>query len=407
MGTVNPVGSDVNETWSNMLNGRSGIGPIRSFDPDDWELQCRIAGEVDPFDPEALLGKRKARHLDRFSQFALVAAREAVAQAGLVLEGDDRYRVATSIASGSGGLTTTLTQEQILRERGARRVSPFTVPMLMPNAAAGVVSIELGSWGPCFATASACASAADAIGIALDMIRAGRADAVIAGGSEAAIQPLSIASFDRAQALCRTFNDDPERASRPFDLDRSGFVLSEGAAILILESEDHARARGAPILAELAGYGAGADGFHLTAPEPEGRGAHTAMRVALDDAGADPDEVVYINAHGTSTQLNDRIESLAIERVFGAAAGAIPISSTKSMSGHLAGASGALEAVVCTRVAATGWAPPTINLDTPDPACSLDYTPWEARRVRKGLILSNSFGFGGHSSCLAFRGYDR
>ena len=405
IGTVNPVGLDVEETWRNLLTGRSGIGPIQTFDPDLWGLQCRIAGEVTGFRPEELLGRRDSRHLDRFSQLALVAAREAVTGAGLELEGDDRYEIATLIASGVGGLATTLEQEAVLKERGARRVSPFTVPMLMPNAAAGIVSIKLGSWGPCFATGSACASAADAIGVALDMIRAGRAKAVIAGGSEAAIQPLSIASFDRAQALCRTFNDEPERASRPFDLDRSGFVLSEGAAILILEDEAYARARGAPILAELAGYGAGADGYHLTAPEPGGRGATTAMTRALNDAGAEPGEVAYINAHGTSTQLNDRVESRTIEKVFAENAKKIPVSSTKSMSGHLAGASGALEAVICTKVVETWWAPPTINLDTPDPECGLDYIPWEARQIGEGVILSNSFGFGGHSSCLAFRRY--
>ncbi len=405
LGTVNPVGLGTEETWTRLLAGQSGIGLIRSFDPDEWGIQTKIAGEINGFDPEQWMDRKEARRLDRFSQLAVAAASEAVEQARLTLEGDTRYQVGTIIASGVGGLTTIIEQTNTLRDQGARRVSPFTVPMMMPNAAAGLVSIHLNCWGPSFATVSACASAADSLGVAFDMIRAGRTSAMLAGGSEATIIPICVASFDQAHALTVTHNDEPTKASRPFDLNRDGFVLSEGAAVLVLESEEFARARGAPILAELAGYGAGADGFHITAPEPGGRGAVKAMQDALKDAGATPDEVTYINAHGTSTPLNDKVETLAIYKVFGDAASTIPVSSTKSMTGHLAGAAGALEALVCTKVVETGWAPPTINYDTPDPECSVDCIPWEARQMKDGVVLSNSFGFGGHSSCLAFRRY--
>lgn len=405
LGTVNPVGLGTNETWSNLLAGQSGIGPIRSFDPDEWGIQTKIAGEINEFDPEQWMDRKEARRLDRFSQLAVAAAKEAVEQSGLVLEGDTRYQVGTIIATGVGGLATIVEQTNTLRDQGARRVSPFTVPMMMPNAAAGIVSIHLNCWGPSFATASACASAADSLGMALDMIRSGRTNAMLAGGSEATIIPICVASFEQAHALTASHNDEPTKASRPFDLNRDGFVLSEGAAILVLESEEFAIARGAPILAELAGYGAGADGFHITAPEPGGRGAIKAMREAVKDAGASLDEVTYINAHGTSTPLNDKVETLAIHQVFGEAASSIPVSSTKSMTGHLAGAAGALEALVCAKVVETGWAPPTINYDTPDPECAVDCIPWEARQIQDGVVLSNSFGFGGHSSCLSFRRY--
>jgi len=405
VGAVNPVGLNIEETWRNLLDGKSGISRIQAFDPDEWGIQSKIAGEVKGFDPEQWMDRKEARRLDRFSQLALAASLEAVAQAHLKPEGDARYQVGSIVASGAGGLISILEQDHTLRERGFRRVSPFSVPMFMANAAAGSVSIKLGCWGPSFATASACASSADALGVAMDMIRSGRAKAMVTGGSEATIIPICVASFDRAQALSTGFNNEPERASRPFDQDRDGFVLSEGAAILVLENEDFALARGAPILAELAGYGAAADGYHITAPEPEGRGAIRAMRDAIEDAGADKSDVSYINAHGTSTPLNDKVESLAVNKLFGDGAAGIPISSTKSMTGHLAGAAGGLEAAICVKVVETGYAPPTINYDTPDPECNLDYIPWKARQVKPGLVLSNSFGFGGHSSCLAFRRY--
>ncbi len=406
LGTVNPVGLGVRETWENLLAGNSGIRRIQAFDPEEWGLSTHIAGEVKGFDPEEYMDRKEARRVDRFSQLALAAAKEAVAQSQLKLEGETRYQVGTIIASGVGGISTIIDQSHVLRDRGTRRVSPFTVPMMMPNAASGIVSIHMGAWGPNFATASACASSADSLGIALDMVRNGRVKAMIAGGSESTIVPICIASFEQAQALTKSHNAAPEKASRPFDLDRDGFVLSEGAAVLVLEDEEFARARGAQVLAEFSGYGAGADGYHITAPEPQGRGAVKAMADALRDAGENGDAVTYINAHGTSTQLNDKVETIAINQVFGEAAAGIPVSSTKSMTGHLAGAAGALEAVVSVKVVETGWAPPTINYDTPDPECSLDYIPWKAREIKQGLAMSNSFGFGGHSSCLVFRGYE-
>jgi len=406
IGTVNPVGLTVPETWDNLLAGKSGIARIQAFNPDEWGLESKIAGEVKNFDPAAFMDKKEARRLDRFSQLALAAALEALRHADLKLEGDLRYEVGSIIASGVGGVATLVEQACILRDNGARRVSPFTVPMIMSNGAASLVSIKLGAWGPSFSTVSACASSADSIGVAMDMIRNGRATAMLAGGSEAAILPICFAGFDQAHALCSTSNDRPEMASRPFDRNRSGFVLAEGAAVLVLEEESFARARGAHILAELAGYGSAADGYHVTAPEPEGRAAVRAIEVALADAQASKGDVCYINAHGTSTQLNDRVETITIKKVFGEAAARVPISSTKSMTGHLGGASGALEALICAKTVQTGWAPPTINYDNPDPECDLDYVPWHARQIADGVVLSNSFGFGGHSSCLAFRKYE-
>ena len=405
MGTVNPLGLNVEQTWKALMAGKSGIARIQSFDPAETGIQTRIAGEVKGFNPEDRIDRKEARRLDRFSQFALVAAMEAVAQSGLKLEGDTRNDVGAIIAGSGGGIATLIQQAYTLKERGAGRVSPFTVPAFMPNAAAGIVSIRLGCWGPSFSITSACASSADALGVALDMIRSGRAKAVVAGGSEASIVPICVASFEQAQALSSHFNDAPEKASRPFDRNRDGFVLSEGAAVLILEDEAFAQARGARVLAELAGYGAASDGYHITAPEPEGRGATKAMLNALRDAGAASTDVTYINAHGTSTPLNDKVETLVLKKVLGEAALRVPVSSTKSMTGHLAGAAGALEAVVCVKAVETGWAPPTINYDTPDPECDLDYIPWQARQIAAGVVLSNSFGFGGHNSCLAFRSY--
>ncbi len=406
IGTVNPVGLSVTETWNNLLAGKSGIARVQAFDPEEWGLESQIAGEVKNFDPGAFMDRKEARRLDRFSQLALAAALEARRDAGLTLDGELRYETGTIIASGVGGLSTLVEQVRNLRESGARRVSPFTVPMIMSNGAASLVSIQLGAWGPSFSTVSACASSADSIGVALDMIRNGRARVMFAGGSEAAILPICFAGFDQAHALCSTSNDHPERASRPFDRDRSGFVLAEGAAVLVLEEESFARERGARILAELAGYGSAADGYHVTAPEPDGRAAVKAIEVALTDAQASADEVSYINAHGTSTRLNDKVETLSIKKVFGDAAEGIPISSTKSMTGHLGGATGALEALVCVKAVETGWAPPTINYDNQDPECDLDYIPWQAREIASGVVLTNSFGFGGHSTCLAFRKYE-
>lgn len=406
VGSVNPVGLSVEESWANLIAGKSGVRKIQAFDPEQWQLKTHVAGEVIGFDPTETLDSKEARKLDRFSQMALVAAIEAVAQSGLKIEGDLRYEVATVVATGVGGVLTLVEQTQALLEKGPRRVNPYTVPMLMPNAASGVISIHFGALGPSFATVSACASSTDAVGSALDLIRSGRAKVAITGGSEAPILPICIAGFDQAHALCSDSNDQPEKASRPFDATRSGFVLAEGAGVLVLEEEEFARARGARILAELAGWGSAADGYHITAPEPEGGGGTRAVRAAIADGAVEEGEVIYINAHGTSTQLNDKVETLVIKRVFEDRAYKIPVSSTKSMTGHLGGAAGGLEAVLCVKAVETGWAPPTINYKNVDQDCDLDYIPGKAREIGKGVVLSNSFGFGGHSSCLAFRTYD-
>lgn len=407
LGCVSPVGLNMDDTWSALLAGRSGAGRIQAFDPEEYQLQTHIACELDGFDPSDYMDRREARRIDRFSQIAYVAAAEAVERSGLKIDDANRYEVGTLIASAIGGIISLAAQVRVLGERGARRVDPFTIPKLMPNAASGFVSLKLGAAGPCLTTVSACASGADALGSALDMIRSGRATAMIAGGSEAAIEPVTVAGFEQAHALCTDSNDRPEKASRPFDATRSGFVTGEGAAVLILEEEEHALARGATILAELAGWGAAADAYHMTAPDPDGRGGTLAVKGALEDAGVEDDEVIYINAHGTSTPLNDAVETRIIRNVFGERAHETPISSTKSMIGHLGGAAGAIEAAVCVKTIETGIAPPTINYENPDPECDLDYIPNVAREIGSGITLSNSFGFGGHSSCLAFTPYAR
>ena len=403
LGTVNPVGNNVEESWNSLLAGKSGIDRITAFDPEEWGLRTHIAGEVQGISPEEIIGKKEARRLDRFSQLALLAAREAIEQSRLELTDETRYDVGTVVASGIGGATTLVEQAYALRN--GRRVNPFTVPMLMPNAASGLISIQLGALGPSFATVSACASAADSIGVAYDMIRNGRAKAMIAGGSEAAILPICIAGFEQAHALCTDSNENPTKASRPFDLNRSGFVLSEGAAILILEDEAFAKSRGASILGELAGYGAASDGYHITSPEPEGRGAARAIRIAMENGGIGAEDVGYINAHGTSTKMNDQMESGVIRRLFNEQSNSVPVSSTKSMTGHLGGAAGALEALICAKVVETGRIPPTINYETPDPDCDINVVVREPRDLQSEAVLSNSFGFGGHNSCLAFRPY--
>ncbi len=403
LGAVSPLGLSAKESWEAAIAGRSGIGPITQFDPERYGMKTRIAGEVKGFDPARYMDPKDAKRMDRFSQLALAAALEAMNESGLTIDDTNAFEVGTIIATGIGGVTTLVDEAEVLRTRGSRRVNPFTVPMLMSNAAAGVTSIRFGSQGPCMSVASACASSTDAIGIALDMIRIGRVRAVIVGGVDAAIYPIAISGFEQAHALCTTSNDAPERASRPFDLNRSGFVLAEGAAILVVEDEESARARGAQIICELAGYGSTADSSHITAPAEDGHGAIRALEVALKDGGIARQDVAYINAHGTSTQLNDRIESLAIRSVFGSDADSIPVSSTKSMTGHLGGAAGALEAVFSAMAVRHRLAPPTINYETPDPACDLDYVPGAARGIKAGAVLSNSFGFGGHCACLAFR----
>jgi 3-oxoacyl-[acyl-carrier-protein] synthase II len=399
MGTVSPVGHDVATSWNAVINGRSGIGPITHFDTKDF--RTTIAAEVKDFDPKDHFAPKDARRMDPFVQYALVAGREAVRDSGLDFSNGLGQRTAVIIGSGIGGISTITEQTLALAERGPGRVSPFLIPMILPETAASVVAIEFGLKGPNMAVTSACATGANAIGEAAEMIRRGVADVALCGGTEAGIVPIAVAGFSVMRALSER-NDEPQRASRPFDVGRDGFVIGEGSGILILESLEHAQARGAHIYAEMAGYGSTDDAFHITAPEEGGAGAMACMRQALDDAGLTPEQIDYVNAHGTSTPLNDVTETHAIKGVLGEHASRVMISSTKSMTGHLLGAAGALEAIFCVKALCEGIVPPTINLDDPDPACDLDYVPHTARRVEINNILSNSFGFGGHNVCLAF-----
>jgi 3-oxoacyl-[acyl-carrier-protein] synthase II len=396
MGAVTPLGADVEQTWAAMVEGRSGVGPIASFDAS--QLPVRIAAEVRDFSAHDHFDSRDARRFDRFAHLGLVAARQALAHSGLDVgaEGD---RVGVVFASGLGGVATLVEQAAVLAERGPSRVSPFLIPTMIPNMVAGQIAIETGARGPTSSTVTACAASATAIGDAVDLIRLGRADVVVAGGSEAAITPLCVAAFAQMRALS-TRNDDPEGASRPFDAARDGFVAGEGAGALVLEERGHALARGAVPLAEVAGYGASTDAHHLTAPDPEGSGAALCMRVALADAGVAPGDVGYVNAHGTSTQLNDRAESLAVRAVLGTG---VPMSSTKSMTGHLLGAAGAVEAIACIQALLSGCLPPTRNLERPDPDLGLDLVAGRARPAAFGVAMSNSFGFGGHNVSLVLR----
>jgi 3-oxoacyl-[acyl-carrier-protein] synthase II len=394
-GAVTPLGADVDQTWDGMHAGRSGVAPIAAFDPS--ELPVRFAAEVRHLDPDAHFGARDARRLDRFAQLGLVAARQALAQSGLDVAAAPE-RVGVVFGSGLGGITTLVEQVGVLADRGPKRVSPFLVPMMMANMVTGQIAIETGARGPSSCTVTACAASATAIGDAADLVRLGRADAVVAGGAEAAVTPVCMAAFAQMKALS-TRNDDPAAASRPFDADRDGFVVGEGAGALVVEELEHARARGATVLAEILGYGATSDAHHLTAPDPAGAGAAAAMRAALVDAGLPAEAVDYVNAHGTSTVLNDRTEALAIREVLGTG---VAVSSTKSVTGHLLGAAGAVEAVACTRVLATGLVPPTANLEHPDPDIGLDLVAREAREVPVRVALSNSFGFGGHNVTLLF-----
>jgi 3-oxoacyl-[acyl-carrier-protein] synthase II len=394
-GAVTPLGASVEETWQAMLAGRSGVAPIVAFDPSD--LPVRFAAEVRHLDPDAHFGVRDARRLDRFAQLGLVAARQALAQSGLDVAAAPE-RVGVVFGSGLGGITTLVEQVGVLAARGPKRVSPFLVPMMMANMVTGQIAIETGARGPSSCPVTACAASATAIGEATDLIRLGRADAVVAGGAEAAVTPVCMAAFAQMKALS-TRNEDPTAASRPFDAGRDGFVVGEGGGALVVEELEHARARGATVLAEVLGHGATSDAHHLTAPDPAGAGAAAAMRAALADAGLPAEAVDYVNAHGTSTVLNDRTEALAIRDVLGTA---VAVSSTKSVTGHLLGAAGAVEAVACTRVLVTGLLPPTANLEHPDPDVGIDLVAGEAREVAARVVLSNSFGFGGHNVTLVF-----
>jgi 3-oxoacyl-[acyl-carrier-protein] synthase II len=399
-GVVSPVGNTLEDCWRNLVAGVSGAGPITRFDASNYET--KFACEVKDFSFEGVLDRKEAKRMDRFVQFAIVASHEALKTSRLDLETTDRERVGVLIGSGIGGMETFESQHTVLLEKGPGRVSPFFIPMMISDMAAGQVSIQFGFKGPNFGTVSACASGAQAIGEALRLLRAGDADVIIAGGAEATITPMAVAGFNSARALS-TRNDDPQRASRPFDKDRDGFVIGEGAGILVLETEEHARRRGATLLCELSGYGASADAYHMTAPCVDGDGATRAMKRALQDAHMALDEVGYINAHGTSTPAGDPIEITAVKTVFGDGAKRLMMGSTKSMTGHLLGAAGGLEAVVTALVLARGVVPPTINLDTPDEACDLDFVANHARKAKVKAALSNSFGFGGHNVSLAMR----
>jgi 3-oxoacyl-[acyl-carrier-protein] synthase II len=397
VGCVSPLGNNTEQTWQAILAGKSGAAPITHFDAS--RHKTKFAAEVKGFDGAALFGPREARKMDRFTQFALASTLEALAQAGLTIDESNRDRVGILIGTGIGGIITLLEQVEVFRERGPERVSPFLVPMMISDSAAGMIAIHLGARGPNMALATACASGTNAIGEAAEMIRRGAADVMIAGGSEAAIVSVAMAGMNVMGALS-TRNDAPEKASRPFDKNRDGFVMGEGAGILILESLEHAQARGAKILCELSGYGTSDDAYHVSAPAENGAGAALSMKLALQDAGLGVKDIHYINAHGTSTPLNDKSETAAIKTVFGEQAYNIPVSSTKSMTGHLLGASGALEAVICTRVLQENILPPTINYETPDPECDLDYVPNVPRPASPQHVMSNSFGFGGHNATI-------
>ena len=403
IGIVSPVGLDTRTTWESLLAGKSGIGPISSFDSDGFETT--IAAEVDGFDPTDYVSRKEARRMDRFVQLAAAAALQAVEEAGLSVNGANGERVSVMIASGIGGIITLSEQYGVMSDRGPSRVSPFLVPMMLPDMASGQVSMLMGAKGPNYATVSACSSGADSLGQAFRLVQDGTADVVLAGGAEAAVCPIGIAGFNSCKALS-TRNDEPERASRPFDAERDGFVLGEGSAVLVLESIESATERGVDPIAEMSGYASTADAHHITQPALEGEGGARAMVGALQDAKTAPEEVDYVNAHGTSTQLNDRYETMAMKSVFGEHAYKIPVSSTKSMTGHLLGACGSLEAAVAVMAIKNWAAPPTINLEFPDPDCDLDYIPHVPRRGRIETAMSNSFGFGGHNASLVFQAFE-
>jgi len=403
LGCLSPLANDWPNTWKALAAGISGVAPITHFDASRYKT--RFAAEVKGFDPVALFGSKEARRMDRFTQFALAAALQAVEHSGLKIDDANRDRVGALIGTGIGGVATMTEQITVLAERGPDRVSPFLVPMMLADTAPGIVAIKLGIRGPNLAVITACATGSNTIGEAAEMIRRGSADAILAGGAEAAVVPLALAGLGVMNALS-TRNDDPQRASRPFDLNRDGFVIGEGAAVLVLESLEYAQGRGARILAEVTGYGTSDDAYHISAPAENGAGAALCMNLALENANLGTEDVDYINAHGTSTLLNDKSETAAIKTVFGAQAYKVPISSTKSMTGHLLGASGALEAAVCVQVLLDGLLPPTINYETPDPECDLDYVPNRARQKAVRHVMSNSFGFGGHNATLIFSRFE-
>lgn len=401
IGVISSLGNTVDSFWDSLLAGRSGLGPITRFDAGGYT--CRVASEVNDFNPADYMDPKEARRNDRYTQFAVAATREALADGSLDPESVDPARMGVLIGSGIGGMETIEQQSRVLFERGPRKVSPFMIPALIADMASGVVAIELGARGPNFGIVSACATGAHAIGESFQMIRNGRADVMVAGGSEAAITGLGYAGFCSMKAMSTHFNDEPERASRPFDKNRDGFVMGEGAGVLILETEEGARQRGARIYAEIVGYAATCDAHHITMPDPEGKGLGEALQYALDEAAIHPGEVDYINAHGTSTPYNDKFETLAIKKVFKEHAKDLILSSTKSMTGHLLGAAGGVEAAACCKAIQTGWIPPTINYEEPDPDCDLDCAPNEAVQREVRVAVTNNLGFGGHNGSLVFR----
>jgi 3-oxoacyl-[acyl-carrier-protein] synthase II len=400
IGLITPIGSDVDAVWASLVEGASGVGPITRFDAGGYPT--RIAAEVRDFDPADHMDRKTARNAARYAQFALAAAGQAVAHAGLDTGALDPQRIGAIVSSGVGGLDEIERNHRLMLDRGIRRISPFAIPMMLGDTAAGLVAIHTGARGPNYGIASACASSGHAIGEAAELIRRDDTAVMLAGGAEACITPFAMGGFCQMRAVSER-NGEPERASRPWDVERDGFVMGEGSTIFVLEESEHARARGAAALAEVVGYGASADGHHLTAPDPEGDGATRAMRQALARAGLGPHEVQYVNAHGTSTKLGDVAETRAIKRVFGDHARTLMVSSTKSVHGHLLGAAGALEAAACVLAIQRGLVPPTINLERRDEECDLDYVPNVARAARVDVALSNSFGFGGHNATLVIR----
>ena len=400
IGLITPIGLDKKETWQSLTSGDSGIDTISCFDPEAYET--KIAAEVKGFDPTILIGKKESRRLDRFSQFAVASSIQALEDANIDMENEDQSRVGVMIGSGVGGIITLSEQYSVLDKRGPTRVSPFLIPMMLGDMASGQVSMSIGAKGPNFSVVSACATGADSIGIAAEMIKDERIDVAIAGGTEAAICPIAVAGFNSCMALSKR-NDNPKGASRPFDSMRDGFVLGEGAGVLVLESLEHASKRNANIIAELIGYGTTSDAHHVTQPHPEGEGAAEAMKIALKRSKTQPEEVMYINAHGTSTPLNDKFETIAIKKVFGEYSKKLLISSTKSMTGHLLGAAGGIEAAFTVMAINESVVPPTINLENPDPDCDLNYVPNISKRGNVEMAMSNSLGFGGHNASLLFK----
>jgi 3-oxoacyl-[acyl-carrier-protein] synthase II len=404
MGIISPIGSSLSAFWESLKNGVSGVGPLTSFNAEGFD--CRIAAQVGDFQPEKYIHPKEIKRMDRFVQFAVAAAKDAVGDAGLILDQEDTRRIGVLIGSGIGGLKTIEEQHRILLEKGPSRVSPFLIPMMIVNMAPGQVAISLGLQGPNSCVATACASGTHALGDAFKIIQRGQAEIMLAGGAESCITPLGVGGFCAMRALATHYNDAPQKASRPFDLKRDGFVMGEGTGIIVLEELTHARKRKARIYAEVVGYGLSDDAYHMTAPDPDGKGAASAMVMAMEDAGILPQDIDYINAHGTSTQLNDKVETMAIKLALGEHVTKIAVSSTKSMTGHLLGAAGAVEFIASVLTTIYDLIPPTINYEFPDPECDLDYVPNQARTRIVKVALSNSLGFGGHNATIIVQKFD-